>query len=180
MLLLAIGSLASDQGFNPLDPHLGGNAFWTWVIFLLSLPLMWKVVFGPIAKALIDRDQRAEDAIAKAEQARVAAEKAKADTIAELDRARAETTKLVAEARERSERQAREMMDQAKAEAQRALDKARDEIDAEKARALTEIRQEAVELSIFAARQILKRDMDDETHRRFVGDLLQRVESTRN
>lgn len=175
MLLLADGG-----GFNPLDPHLGGNAFWTWVIFLLSLPVMWKFVFGPIAKALVERDQKAEDAIHKAEQARAAAEQAKADTIAELERARAETQKLVAEARERSERQAREMIDQAKAEAQRALEKARGEIDAEKVRALSEIRQEAVELSIHAARQILKRDIDDETHRRFVGDLLRGVESAKN
>ena len=26
-----------EDGFNPLDPNAGGNAFWTWLIFIPSL-----------------------------------------------------------------------------------------------------------------------------------------------
>jgi F-type H+-transporting ATPase subunit b len=167
---------AEGGGFNPLDPHFGGATFWTWVIFLVSLPVMWKFVFGPITKALEARDRKAEDAIAKAQEAKSAAEKAKTETLAQLEQARAETSRLVAEARERSERQARELIDNAKAEAARSLDKARSEIQAEKTRALAEIRDEVVELSISAAGKILRRDVDDAAHQSFVKDMLAGVE----
>ena len=59
ILLLTSPALASDGGgFNPLDPSFGGATFWTWVIFLVSLPVMWKFVFGPITKALEARDRK--------------------------------------------------------------------------------------------------------------------------
>jgi F-type H+-transporting ATPase subunit b len=173
LILLSEG----EGGFNPLDLHLGGAAFWTWVIFLVALPFMWKVVFGPITKALIARDRKAEDAIARAEEARVGAERARSETEAELARARAETVALVKEARDRAERQGRELIDSARAEAQRSLEKARNEIQAEKSRALSEIRDEVVNLSIQAASRILKRDVDDDTHRSFVKDLLGGVQA---
>ena len=175
-----LGSTASAAegggGFNPLDPSMGGATFWTWVIFLVSLPVMWKFVFGPITRALEARDRKAEDAIGKAQEARTAAEKARVDTMAQLEQARAETGRLVAEARERAERQARELIESARAEAARSLEKARTEIQAEKTRALAEIRDEVVELSISAAGKILKRDVNDDAHKGFVKDMLAGVE----
>ncbi len=48
LLFLTNLTEASEGGFNPLELTQLGNALWTWVIFLLALPIIWKVVMGPI------------------------------------------------------------------------------------------------------------------------------------
>ena len=45
-------------GFNPLDFGFAGTTFWTWVIFLLALPVMWKFVFGPIERTSTGKVQK--------------------------------------------------------------------------------------------------------------------------
>jgi hypothetical protein len=56
--LLISGPLPSggEGGFNPIDFATGGNVFWTLVIFGVSVPLIWKLVMGPVTRALEERD----------------------------------------------------------------------------------------------------------------------------
>ena len=73
--------------FNPLSPDGAGGFIWTLVVFLISLPLIWKFVMGPISRALLERDARAEQAIQAAQKASSDAEKAKLaveDRLAEM------------------------------------------------------------------------------------------------
>ena len=65
--------VAEGGGFDVFDPNGAGNFLWTLLIFGLSLPLMWKMVFGPIVSALIERDAKASEAIHAAEAASEAA-----------------------------------------------------------------------------------------------------------
>jgi F-type H+-transporting ATPase subunit b len=157
--------------FNLFEWH-PGVTIWTLVIFGLSLPLMIKFVFGPIVRALDERDKKVEQSAAAAQEARKAAEEAVARAAAEREEARAEARRMVQEAQTRAERQAREAVETAKAEADRQLEKAQQEIDAAKQRALQEIRREVVDLSIASASKILRQDVDDEAHRRLVNDFL--------
>ena len=79
-IIAMIPAVLEDQhggGFNPLSLDGLGNFVWTLIVFLVSLPLIWKFVMGPITKALLERDQRAERAIAVAQQASSDAERAK-------------------------------------------------------------------------------------------------------
>lgn len=174
-----LGLAASDGGFNPFE-FAWGSTFWTWVIFALSLPVMWKFVFGPITKALADRDQRVVDAARAAEQARADAEKAVAAAQAEREHARAEARQLVQEATARAERQGQEALRNAKLEAERQLQRVHEEIEAQKHKALLEIRQEVVGLAIASAQRILKKELDGKTHERLVGDFLGSVGSGRS
>lgn len=168
MLAFASGG---DGTFNPFE-FAAGASFWTIVIFLLALVPMWKFVFGPITKALDERDRKVDDAIAAAEQARREAEEQTQKTLAELESARREARETVATATARAERQAQEELAKARAEAERQLQQARQEIDAEKTRALEEIRREVVDLAIGSAGKILQRDIDDDAHRKLVDDFL--------
>jgi F-type H+-transporting ATPase subunit b len=166
--LLGIVLGSEGGGFDPLDPHLWGNAFWTLIVFAVALPLLWKVVYGPITRALYDRDLRAENAIARAEEAKAAAEKARADTEQQLAAARAEAQKQIQQARERAERAAQELLDKARRDADADRQKALAEIDAERRRALGEIRDLAVEVSLSAASRLLQREMRGEDQRALV------------
>ena len=67
--------VAEGGGFDVFDPNGAGNFLWTLLIFALSFPLMWKMVFGPIVSALIERDAKASEAIHAAEAASEAAER---------------------------------------------------------------------------------------------------------
>ena len=72
MLLIEGAGEAHGGGMNPFDPAGFGGMLWTWVIFLAALPFMWKVVMGPITKALEARDEQASRAPWPASQERPA------------------------------------------------------------------------------------------------------------
>lgn len=172
-------ALMLAQGFNPFE-FAGGATFWTWVCFLLALPLMWKFVFGPITAALEARDDKVEDAILAAEEAKNEAIAQTEATKAELEKARHEARQMVQEATSRAERQAAEALAQAKAEADRQVQKAAQEIEAQKQKALLEIRQEVVDMAISSAGRILHSEIDAEANRRLVGEFLDTTENISN
>jgi F-type H+-transporting ATPase subunit b len=182
LLPATLAGLAADpQGesreLGGLLDFMPGVTIWTWLAFLLALPLMWKFVYGPIVRALEERDGKVEDAIEAAEKARADAESQIAAARAELEKARGEARRMVEEATSRAERQAAEALREAKEEAKAQLERARDDIAAEKRSALMEIRQEVVGLTISATGAILRKDIDDDTHRQMVQDFLSSMDS---
>jgi len=173
---LALALLASGAGpgggFDPLDPSGWGNAFWTWVIFLLALPLMIRFVFGPIAKALDRRDAqaRADADAAAASAAAAAADRDEAQH--RLDRVKEQEVELLAQVRAKGDQLQRELLEQARAEAERQLARARLAIEQEKTEALAELRRETVDLALRAAGKALGRTADESDQRRFLEELL--------
>lgn len=169
-------ALAAAEGavFNPLNPLHGGLALWTWIIFLLALMPVWKMVMGPVSRALLARDEEAFSAVRKAEQASAEAERARAEVEVKLGEARAEAAKILAAARERGEVREREIFEKAKAEAAALLDSARSQIRSEQEKALATIRSEVVDLSLKAAGKVLERQVSSEDDRRLVSDFVGR------
>lgn len=169
MTCIAVVALAAEGGkFNPLDPGAWSMFLWTLLIFLVSVPFLWKIVFGPITAALEVRDQKAEDAIARANEAQAGAEKARVETQAELSKAREEARRQIQEARAVAERQKRELLEQAKREADQERAKALAEIEAEKRRALVEIRDTVVDLSLQAAGRLMAKEFTAEDQKTLV------------
>ena len=163
------------KGLGALLDFIPGATIWTWIAFLVALPVMWKMIYGPITKALEDRDRKVEDAIAAAEVARQQAEQQMALAKAELDKARSDSKRMVEEAVARAERQAAEAQRVAEERMKTQLAKALAEIDAQKRAAVQEIRQQAVDLTIAATRKLLQQDVNDEAHRRMVRDFVATV-----
>ncbi|MEZ6019486.1 MAG: F0F1 ATP synthase subunit B [Planctomycetota bacterium] len=149
-----------------------GALFWTLVIFLIALPFMWKLVFGPITQALSDRDGRANAAIEAAERAGVEAESAQAAVEVALGEARMEAQKLVASAKDRAEVRERDIVDNARKEAEAMISSARSTIAAERDKALSSIREEVVQLSLGAASKVLGRNVGSEDDRRMASELV--------
>ncbi|MCR9246940.1 MAG: F0F1 ATP synthase subunit B [bacterium] len=149
-----------------------GAMIWTWIAFLIGLVFMWKFVYGPITKALEDRDQKVEDSIKAAEVARQEAEAQMAEAKAELEKAQADSRRLVEEATANAERQAAEATRVAEERAKAELQKARDAIAAEKRSAVQEIRNEAVALTLAATSKLLQQNVDSEQNRKLVSDFV--------
>ena len=171
--------MAEGGGFNPLEISFG-QYFWTWVIFLVSLPLMWKVVFKPISQALENRDRQAEDAIKSSVEAQRAAEAARKEIEERLEQTRLETQAQLKEARERAEKQANDLLAKARAEAEADRSRAIAEIDAERRRAVAEIRDLAVDVSLDAAGKLMKREMKGDDQKAFVSDFISKADASRN
>ena len=99
---LSLFLASGEGGFDPLNLSQGGNMLWTWIIFLVSLPLAWKLVMGPITSALEERDERASEAIGAAERASQEAQDARAEVEIKLGEAQSAATEMLSEARERA------------------------------------------------------------------------------
>jgi F-type H+-transporting ATPase subunit b len=180
---MTLGMLLQENhgggGFNPLDLAQGGGLFWTVVIFLISLPFIWKMVMGPITRGMEARDEAASAAIKAAEDAKSGAEKARAEVEAQLAAARAQAGTIVDEARARGEAREREILDTAKKESQALVERARIEIRAEQDKAIGTIRKQVVDLSIQAAGQVLKRKADSSDDRKLAEELVANAGPTR-
>jgi F-type H+-transporting ATPase subunit b len=173
-MYLTIASLLADESesFNPLDPSFLGVALWTWIIFLVALPFIWKIVMGPVTQSMEARDQRATQAVAAAEEAKRGAEKARSEVEARLTEAQAEAARMVEAARTRAEARERELIAEAGKESAAMLEAARAEIQNERNKAVAQIRKQVVDLSIAAAGQVLKRRVDASDDRRLVEELV--------
>ncbi len=168
----ALALLSEGTAYNPMDAAGFGGVMWTWIIFLVALPLMWKIVLGPVTTALSQRDAQAFAAIESAEKAAKEAEKVRAEVEVKLGEAQASAAKMLSEARERAEKREHEIIELAKKEADSMRERAKADIDAAKDQALAAIREEVVDISLAAASQVLKRRVDAEDDRRLVAELV--------
>lgn len=171
-LFLVLGIAAEDGKFDVFDPNGAGNFLWTLLIFGLALPLMWKLVFGPITAALFERDERASAAIVAAKHAEETAERLRADMEVARGEAQREAAKLLTDARSRAEVRERDIVENAKKEASAMVEGARRQIHAEQEKAIAAIRNEVVDLSLGAASQVLGRSVRSEDDQRLARDLV--------
>jgi F-type H+-transporting ATPase subunit b len=168
-----LSTLMPSGGGNGLGSLLDVGAssfFWTPLIFLLALPVMWKFVFGPIANALEEREDNSRNAAAAAEAAREETERLKAAIQEDLDAARREAAKQVAEAKARAAEREKELMAAAKDEAEKERSRARAEIEQSLNSARELLRKEAVELGVGVAEQVIRREFSDADQQRLVAD----------
>jgi F-type H+-transporting ATPase subunit b len=170
---------AGGGGLNPFDPASFGGTLWTWVIFLVSLPFMWKVVMGPITRALEARDEQAAAAIRDAEKAREETARARTEVQGALATAQAEAAKLLAEARARAGVVEKQIVDEAGVRAQRMTEDAQKAIAAERDKALVAIREEVVELSLAGAKAVLQRNVGGDDDRKLVADMVGKLKVVR-
>jgi F-type H+-transporting ATPase subunit b len=177
--LLALAAAEEGGGFDPVSLSQGGGFFWTLVIFAVAAPFIWKIVMGPIARALEERDGKATRAIEEAQKASADAQRARDEVEAKLGEARAESARFLAEARDRAAARERELVEEAGAKAQALLDAARTTIRAEQDKAIAAIRDEVVDLALSGASKVLGRNAGSEDDRRLVGELVRQSQSLR-
>jgi F-type H+-transporting ATPase subunit b len=154
-----------------LDPH-AGLMFWTLLIFVALWLVLRKYAFPAIFAAVEARERALEEAIAGAKRDREEAAKLLEEHRRQIDAARADAQRLIAEGAKAGEKIRIEMVEEARRQQQEILERARQEIGAERDRAIAELRREAVELAIRGASKVIERNLDDETNRKIVEEFL--------
>ncbi|MBK6488111.1 MAG: F0F1 ATP synthase subunit B [Gemmatimonadetes bacterium] len=181
LLVLAMPSLAAAaEGGGKVDllsPN-GGVMFWTLLIFILLLVVLSRFAFKPLIAAVEARENALEAALASAKRDREEAAKLLAEQLANLEAARAEAQRFIAEGRATSEKLKLSMLEETKAAQQELLDRARRDIDGEKSRAIAELRREAVDLALAGAGKLIERNLDDAGNRKLVEDFLASIPAT--
>ncbi len=180
MLLLlqetAEGAHAPEAGPSPFDVNFG-LFFWTLVVFLILLGVLWKYAWPGILKATEEREQKITAQLADAERLNNEAKAGLAAAAKLQAEARASAQSLLAEAKAALEKERAAAVDKVKAEQDALVERARRDIAAERDKAISELRREAVDLAIAAAAKVIGKRLDSDADKQIVLDYLAKVET---
>ena len=151
---------------------------YTIVIFLLLLAVLWRFAWGPLMKALEEREARIAKKISDAEELRRAAEERFKEYERRIVAAKDEAAAIIAEGKRDAEKVHEEIMAAAGAESAKALERAKREIVLAKEAAVHDLREQMVGLTAELAGRVIKREVKPEDHRRLIEDAMTEVEKT--
>ena len=162
---------AGHGGGGLLTPH-GGLMFWTLLIFILLLFVLSKFAFKPMLAAVEAREHALEKAVEGARLDREEAARLLEEQRKQLEAARTEAQRFIAEGRAAGEKMRADMLEQTRQQQAELLDRARRDIDAERERAIADLRREAVDLAIAGASMVIEKNLDEASNRRLVESFL--------
>lgn len=179
LLYFAALALPSEEAEGGLDFfNVGQSAtIWTILIFVVSLPLMWKVVFGPITKALEERENASREAARAAEAAREDTERLMESAKVDSENAIRESREAIKAAKASAAELGERLRNEARAEAEQERARAQEELERSLSAARETLRKEAVALGVEVAEKVLSREFSSEDQKRLVADFSNEVGS---
>jgi F-type H+-transporting ATPase subunit b len=150
---------------------------WTLVIFLILFWLLKKLAFPAILGEVEKREKALQDAIDAAKRDRDEAQRLLEEHQRQIDAARGEAQKLIADGRAVAEKMRADLVEQTRQEQQTMLERARREIETEKERAVAQLRREAVNLAIAGASKVIEQNLDNTKNRQLVEGFLSSLPS---
>lgn len=174
-LLLQHGEAPPPAGAErvptPFDINTG-VIFWTVLIFVVLMVLLWRFAWPSILKSVEERERRIQKQLEDAEKANALAQQLLEEHKKTVAATKAETQDILAKAKVVAQKERELLLAKAREEYEALLVRARKDIDAEKEKALVALRREAVELSIAAAAKVIEANLDTEANRRLVTEYL--------
>lgn len=150
---------------------------WTLIVFVSLFVVLKMFAWGPITDAVRAREEALTRAIGEAKQDRDAAAALLVEHKAQIDAARGDAQRIIAEGRATAEAVKATMLEETRKQQQDLLDRARRDIDSEKVAAIAELRREAVGLAIAAAGKVIESNLDDTRNRKLVEDYISGLKS---
>lgn len=176
-MLLALAA----EGGGPTSPFEVnfGLFFWTWLVFLVLLFVLGKFAYPAILKATEEREQTIARQLGEAEKANSDARTLLEENRRLLGEAKAQAQAMVAEAKAAAEKERAVAVEKTRHEQEELLARARREIVAEREKALTDLRREAVDLSLAAASRLIGQRLDGGSDRALVEGYLASLEKAK-
>ena len=154
-----------------LSPNWG-LLFWKTIVFGVTFWLLYKYAWGPITKALTEREDTIDSSIQRAERALTEAREVQADNERARREAEQEAQRLLRAAREEADRLRSEEVQKTREAILEMREQAQGEIEREKDSALDALRAEVADLAIRAAEKILQANLDAPSQRRLVENFI--------
>ncbi|HYV97262.1 MAG TPA: F0F1 ATP synthase subunit B [Gemmatimonadaceae bacterium] len=159
---------------NLLAPNTG-LMFWTLVVFAGFVFIMYKA-FWPLMNDSVDqRIKSLKDALDSAKRDREESARLLAEHKAQLEGARNEAQKIIADGRAVAEKMRGQVLEDTKKQQDELLARAKRDIEGEKTKAIGELRKEAIDLALLGASKVIEKNLDDATNRKLVDDFLSSV-----
>ncbi len=164
LLLAGVPLLAQDAGHAEEAAHApqGGlldivpaTSIWAVVIFLVVAGILYKIAWGPIIKALDEREAKIKDSLEAADRMREEQKRFQAEQELVLAAARKDANEIVAEGKRDAEAVKEKIIADAREAAEEAKGRAITEIDRAKDNAVIEIHKRAVDLSVAIAEKLV-------------------------
>lgn len=164
--------LVFAAGFTDVQP---GLIFWTLITFIIVAFVLKRVAWGPILKAVEEREKQISGAIESAKHERAQAEKLLNEQKTAIAQARQEAAEMMRKNQADMEKFRDDLMAKSRKEAEDYKAEARRTIDEERRKAAAELKGEAVSLALAVAEKLLVEKLDDAKHRhlaeQFIADL---------
>ena len=170
--LLAAGHAEKEVSLNAME-WASDTAFWTFVIFLAVVAILYKFAFGPIAKALDEREQGILDKISSAQKQNDDAKSLLKQYQEKLDASKEEVRQIIENAKQDAQRQAEDIVVKAREAARLEQDRAVKEIESATASALQSIAERSATLATNLAGKMIRAEVKPEQHRNLIDAALQ-------
>ncbi len=172
LVLAAVPVSAQEE--HPSGPLTveGGLMFWTIVVFLVLLAVLKKFAWPAVLGAVEAREKALEQQLAEAERNRAESASLLEEHKKLIAGAKSQAHAVLAESKALAERERAVALEKTKQEQEELLARARRDIQSERDRAITELRREAVDLSLAAASKLIGERLDSPTDRKLVLDYL--------
>jgi F-type H+-transporting ATPase subunit b len=175
--MLSIAAIQEQHAASgPLTVE-GGLMVWTLVVFALLLLILRKFAWPAILGAVEAREKALEAQIAEAAKDRQEAAALLAEHKKLVTDAKGQAHAIINEARVVAEKERALAAERTKAEQDELLARARREIAAERDRAVSDLRREAVDLSLAAASKLIGQRLDGDTDRKLVLEYLSTLDA---
>ena len=161
------GHAGAEANPDILEPQ-PSLAIWTAVVFLVLLLVLYKFAWGPLSRALHQREEHMEHVLLDAERARNESERLLAEHRRQMAATADEVRALIEEARRDAQATADDIIRKAQAEAEASRDRAQREIGLARDQALVEIWTKTADLAVSVAGRVLTRELNESDHRRLV------------
>ncbi|MDD3586569.1 MAG: F0F1 ATP synthase subunit B [Thermoguttaceae bacterium] len=154
-------------GINPLSWKTD-LAIWTAVVFLCLVLILGKFAFGPISKALDQRELSMEDQLERVKKANADAQELLSQYQQKLSESEEEVRKILSSARDDAAKTAQAIVDQAKEAAEGERKRAVQDIQSATDGALEELACRSADLATSLAGKILKEQIDPGRHAQLI------------
>lgn len=157
---------------NPLVQVDPGLAIWTILTFTVLAWLLKKYTWGPLLEFLDAREARIKKSVDDAKKATAELQRVQEDSARLMAEARAEAAQVLARSRADADRFREEMRKKAQDDAAAIVANAEKNIQLETARAVSQLRAEAVDLSVAIASKLLRKNISAADNDAIIQDAL--------
>lgn len=150
-------------------PTLFMNMITLLVLFLILRKFFWQ----KLRDFMLARQQKVTDAFANADKVNAEADQKLANYNAKLSEIEQERTEILKESKRKADTQAKQIIDEANEKAHHIVMEAQKEIEREKARAMDDMKQQIALLSVYAAEQIIDKNIDAKEQQHIIDDIIE-------
>lgn len=175
--LIAAASVEGGGGGGLADINLG-LTIWTIVLFALFAAVLAKFAWGPLLRAIEEREKGIRGAVEGAQKAQAEALALIAQQKEILQQARREREEMIKQAVGEAQQMRTELMAQARADSEQLLQRAKEQIERDTRAAVQKLRSEVADLAVAAAGKIVSSSLTSEAQRKLVQEFIEKLPQT--